>query len=162
MRKVRKIFEKYYPPGYDMTGEWWGIGLFLGFGFFFSMLEFFTRLARAELRIWKSMGNKLVLAEGSVREPFSSLAEGIWMFFLPLVIFTVLMMVYHYLYYFRETKSIYLMRRLPRGEWLWESCIQASVFCLGVEALFLGLVYLICYGAYRLAVWRIVSQVVQG
>ncbi|MCM1026415.1 MAG: hypothetical protein NC432_08250 [Roseburia sp.] len=158
MRKIREVLGKYYPPGYDVTVEWWGIGLLWGMGFFFSLLQFFYRLARAERRTYKYRGGELVLAGGSLAEPFASLAEGIWMFFLPLAIFTVFMIFYHYLYYFRETKSIYLMRRLPRRELIWENCIQAPACCLAAEALSVGLTYLLYYGAYRLALWRIVSQ----
>lgn len=162
MREAREVFKKFYPPGYDVTGEWWGIGLLWGIGFFFSIIQYFTRLARAERRTYEHRGGELVLTGGNVTEPFWSLAEGIWWFFLPLVIFTASMILNHYLYYFRETKSIYLMRRLPRRELVWENCIQAPAFCLGVEAVFLGLTYLLFYGAYRLAVWRIVSQIVPG
>lgn len=162
MREVREAFKKFYPPGYDVTGEWWGIGLLWGIGFFFSILQYFTRLARAERRTYESRGGEVVLAGGSVAEPFWSLAEGIWWFFLPLVIFTVSMILNHYLYYFRETKSIYLMRRLPHRELAWKNCIQAPVFCLGVEAVLLGLTYLLFYGAYCLAVWRIASQIKPG
>lgn len=160
MKRGKEDFTKYYPPGYEAAGEWWGIGLLWGIGFIFSAVQYFTGLGRAERRSYEWWGDKLVLVEGAVTKPFWSLVEGIWAFFLPLAVFTVLMIFHHYLYYFRETKSIYLMRRLPRRKAIWESCAQAPVFCLGAEALSVGLTYLLYYGAYRLAVWRIASQIV--
>lgn len=151
MRRKREKLKKYYPPGYDIMREWWGLATFWGLGLCFGM-QYFVRLYYAVNRLYIWRDDERVLIQGAVAEPFFSLAAGVGAAFLPLAIFTVLMIPYHYLYYFRETKSIYLMRRLPRRELILKSCVQAPVFCLGAEAVFVVLLHLLYFGIYLLSV----------
>ncbi|MCM1189911.1 MAG: hypothetical protein NC541_11525 [bacterium] len=151
MEKVREKWKNCYPPGYDISREWWGLATLLGLGFFLS-LGYFVRLGSAVNRLYVWVGNERVLAQGAVAEPFLSLTEGTGVLFLPLALFTLCMIPYHYLYYFHETKSIYLMRRLPRRELILSSCVRAPGFCLLAEGLFVAALYLFYFGIYLLAV----------
>ncbi len=158
MRRLWKLMErlrKWYPPGYEYGREWKGIAVMFGLGFGLS-LNFFARLTRAEKELYQYVGEERVrmLRSGAVAAPFPELTGNMWVFFLPMLLFTVSMSVYHYIYYYRETKSIYLMRRLPRKSLVLKSCVRAPAASLLLEALLISLLYLLYFGVYLLVIPR--------
>ncbi|MDE7297766.1 MAG: hypothetical protein K2N94_02910 [Lachnospiraceae bacterium] len=151
MLKKRFSFEKYFPPGYEYSKERNTAGFLLGFGAVMS-LHFFKNLLHAADRLYDHVQWRRVLRAGAVAPPFRQLVEDQWMLYIPLFLFLASMMLYHYFYYFHTTKSIYLMRRLPKRSVLFKSCVQGPLLYMGASAALLGVLYLSYYGAYRLVI----------
>lgn len=89
------------------------------------------------------------LIEGAVMTDFTQLLMGCEVGFLLVVLAMVLLGIYHYHYHTQGSKSVYLMRRLPRP---WELHIR----CLGLPAAgavgsmaVLGLLSVLFYLIYR-------------
>lgn len=143
---------KYFPPGYEYEKERNGAALLLGLGIVPSF-SFFRRLYAA----WDALycydrrdGRKLM--PGAVADSFWELAaEYLWLF-LPFFLFLAAMVVRHYLYYSRDTKSIYLMRRLPDKKILRGTCAQAPLLGMTVGIAAIIILFLIYYGIYILAI----------
>ena len=70
--------------------------------------------------------------------------------FVPYFLFLAIMAAFHYAYYHRETKSIYLMRRLPRRSVLVASCVRAPLLGMAVGAAAEAVLGVIYYGIYLL------------
>ncbi|MDE7223066.1 MAG: hypothetical protein K2O34_04715, partial [Acetatifactor sp.] len=82
------------------------------------------------------------------------LVTGHWGLYVPFVLFLAATMVYHYFYYRRETKSIYLMHRLPRRSVMFASCIKGPLLGMAIGAVALAALYLLYYAIYLLAIPR--------
>lgn len=109
-----KNFEKYTPPGIEFVNQFklCLIGLSAAIGWSVSYLAKYLT-ARSNLYAYSLKG--LVLREGAVITSFYDLVhDGLDSFdgFLMFYIVMLGVMVYHYIYYYQGSKSIYLMRRL--------------------------------------------------
>ncbi|MDE6924287.1 MAG: hypothetical protein K2P59_03360 [Acetatifactor sp.] len=143
---------EFLPPGYEFTEERNVAGCLLGLGMALS-LHFFVSLREAveELYYMDRIRGRIP-KPGVTAVPFLELVWGYAGLFLPLYLFLAGMMVYHYLYYYRETKSIYLMRRLPLRGVLWKSCVQIPLLGMGAGAVAMLMLFLLYYGSYLLLV----------
>jgi len=148
--KMLKNPGKFLPPGYVYTEERNMAGCLLGLAMVLS-LQFFARLQVAveELYYIDRIRGR-ILRPGVTAAPFLELVRGYAGLFLPLYLFLVGMMIYHYFYYYRETKSIYLMRRLPQRSVLWKSCVQIPLLGMGAGAVAMLVLFLLYYGGYLL------------
>lgn len=146
--------ENYFPPGYgyEYEQERNSALLLLGIGAGLS-LSFFGNLYRAVgVLYYEYEKHRQVLRETAVAASFGHLVAGHWVFYVPFVLFLTVMMIYHYFYYYRETKSIYLMRRLPQRGVLFKSCVKGPLLGLGIGAMALAGLYLLYYGIYLLVI----------
>lgn len=150
---LKKLFllEKYFPPGYEYRKERNTAGFLLGLGVVLS-LRFFKNLLHAANRLYDHIQGRRVLRAGAAAPPFRQLVEDQWMLYIPLFLFLASMMLYHYFYYYHTTKSIYLMRRLPKRSILFKSCVQGPLLCMGASTVLLAALYLSYYGVYRLVI----------
>lgn len=142
----------YFPPGYPYREERNAAGILLGMGMIFS-LRFLGRLHSAVEDLYYT--NRIygrTLRPGGVADSFLTLAGSSAGFFLPFYLFLAAMMIYHYFYYHRETKSIYLVRRLPEKGFLRKSCVQMPLLGMGAGAVAMAAMYLGYYGIYRLSI----------
>ena len=143
--------EAYFPPGYEYEWEWKGAALLLGIGAAFSLL-FFPGLCRAAEALYIDTDSGRVVREGAAAASFGQLTANHWALYVPFVLFLVAMMISHYAYYFRGTKSIYLMRRLPERGALFQSCAAGPLLGLWTAAAGLALLYLLYYGIYLMVI----------
>lgn len=88
------------------------------------------------------------LEQGAVMVDFDVLITGRMMGFFAVVAAALGIAASHYFYYFQGSKSIYLMKRLPRKSELWRRCLALPavivVFSLGM-AFLLTLIYFFIY-----------------
>lgn len=148
----RKKREGCFPPGYEY-GEQERIGgiFLLAAGALFS-LRFFGRLYGMIQNLYIYVGQKRMLREDAEVAAFGRLIQGPWVPYIPFSLFLIVMAFYHYSYYYRGTKSIYLMRRLPAKGVLPASCVREPLFGMAAGAAVFGLLELLYYGIYLLAV----------
>lgn len=143
---------KCFPPGYEeYEKERNAAGLLLGIGVLLSF-QFFGNLYHAVNALYEYVGRRRVLKAGAVAASFGRLVTGHWGLYVPWVLFLAAMVLYHYFYYRRETKSIYLMRRLPKRGVLLKSCVEGPLLGLLTGAAALAVLYLLYYGLYLLVI----------
>ena len=76
---------------------------------------------------------------------FGNALFGFWV-----VAFCLLLLpIFHYLWHGQGSKSIYLMRRLPRRSELWRRCLAGPAVLLGLTLLAGALTLLLCFACYR-------------
>lgn len=146
------------PPGFDYRSEINSNGVLFGLGVGMSF-QFLFRLqdAHDELFMWYrdlELGQTepvYQIKPGAVATPFVELMEGYWWWFLPWLIALLIWVVAHYASYHRETKSIYVMRRVKKSGVILKSCVLAPLAQMGLGLLIALVVYFIDYGWYLLA-----------
>lgn len=150
-RSLLRYPEKFFPPGYEYEWERNSAVLLLGIGVGLSF-QFFERLYQAAEVLYEYTDRKRVLREDVMAASFGQLVTGHWGLYVPLVLFLAAMTIYHYIYYYRVTRSIYLMRRLPRRGVVFKSCVMGPLLGFGMAAAFVALLYLLYYGMYLLVI----------
>lgn len=144
--------EKLYPPGYAYR---WELAVTAGLtlaAIFFSV-RFLVRLDNAVTALYYyGPAGERQLCPGAVIEPFHGIARGSWQAFWLPALSQAAIAVSHYCYYYRSTRSIYLMRRLPQRGLVLRSCLASPLLCLGLLALVTGVLWLLYLGCYFLAV----------
>ncbi|MBR3769648.1 MAG: hypothetical protein IKL06_03855 [Lachnospiraceae bacterium] len=153
MRKINvEKWEKYTPPGIEFTKQMTICltGISAAFGWSWSFLVKYLT-ARGEL--FERTMTGLVVRDGAMMQDFWNLVhedmdslDGFLVFYLVMIG----LMVYHYLYYYQGSKSIYLMQRLPDR---WE--IHRRNVTLPLVAIVLGVlteivVLLLYYAIYMM------------
>lgn len=115
-------------------------------------LQYFGKLGEAvDALYYVDRVRGRTLRPEAVATPFLALAGGYAVAFLPYFLFLAVMVLRHYSYYYQDTKSIYLMRRLPGKRVLASSCFRAPLFGMAVGILAEAALGLIYYGIYLLA-----------
>ena len=150
MLKKRFSFEKYFPPGYEYRKEWYAAGLLYVLGVALN-LRFLGSLWEARASLYYMDSTKgMTLRAGVVADSYFQVLGECPGFLLPFYLFLIALIFFHYAYYCRETKSIYLMRRLPDRKVLWKSCLQAPLMGMGRGTAGILVLYLIYYVVYLL------------
>lgn len=127
--KLKKFdIGKYFPAGYEYETEIKLLAVWL-IGSVICSSSFFYRyyLAYQKLFVYSAVMQKWVLKNGVFMEKFSILSDGIFRGFFLGFLFLGILVFWHYRYYYRESKSIYLMKRLPDRWACWKSCILVPV-----------------------------------
>ena len=150
-KKINKEkLEKYAPPGIDFANQlkFCLIGLSAAFGWSVSYLAKYLT-ARANLYEYSMVGQGL--REGAVITDFGQLVhEGLDSFdgFLVFYIVMLGLLVYHYLYYYQGSKSIYLMRRLPDRWEMHRRSVTLPFMAIMVGSLTELALWMLYYGIY--------------
>lgn len=150
-RSLLRNPEKFFPPGYKYEWERNSAVLLFGIGVALS-LQFFGRLHQAAEVLYEYTDRGRMIREDAAAASFWQLVTGHWGLFVPLVLFLTVMTIYHYIYYYRGTRSIYLMRRLPRRGVVFKSCVTGPLIGLGMAIVILAPLYLLYYGIYLLVI----------
>ncbi len=147
-----KRLEGYFPPGYEYRREAGLTGALFGLGAFFSLRflgALYNAVSDAQRMLQESVMRESV-SRGRVY--FAELAAGYWAFYVPAFLFLLVMPLFHYLYFYRETRSIYVMRRLPRRGVVFKSCVQGPLIEAGTVLASAVSLYLLYYLNYRLCI----------
>ena len=132
---------RYAPVGMKLHMEKtvWGLGL--GTSLVYSGL-FLLRFADACGELYEYKGVDRVLIEGAKIERFGVLLGNGLVGFAITAVVMLLFSIYHYLYHFQDSKSIYLMRRLSDRWELSRRCltlpVAAAVLSLAAAVVLLG------------------------
>jgi len=136
------------PPGYEIKGEYRVFWLWLIFSVIYSM-KFLLKYYDAYSNLFQYSRQGKVLNPYMRMPAFSALLEDAMRGFLFSAVLLIAVIIWHYLYYRRESKSIYLMKRLGNSRLLMKTYLGTAVV---YGAAYLGiylLLLLIYYGIYR-------------
>ncbi|NLW70628.1 MAG: hypothetical protein GX061_06060 [Eubacteriaceae bacterium] len=150
------------PPGVDakkeIRGILWGMVLCAVISFIF-----FIRLAEDynSLFYWNETGR--VLREGAAMRSFPQMLRGCFYGYYALMVCMAFLVISHYLYFYRSSKSIYLMKRLKNPFELHIRCFAlplvacaGCVVAMAVTAAVYGLIYRLVTPKELSAVWGVV------
>lgn len=139
----RKLVD-YFPPGINIMQQcawvvfgWIGSTIFSGMRF---SIRFWSR--RNSLTQWS--GSEMSL---QMMPDFSEVLLGTMAGFWIVICCMAALTVYNYYYHYNESKSIYLMRRLPNGGELHKRCLAFPVV---VTLISLGLAFLLLCVYYKI------------
>ncbi len=144
-----------FPPGYEYEKTYqrflifWSIAAAYSIRFFFDYAQ-----ARGNLFIttwvWKGNRQELtkVLREGAVIQPFSEIAVDCFLFFVPLIVLLIIEGITQYLYYFQESRSILLVKRMGERSFLWKTCVLGPVIGGLILCITIAVLSLMYYGVY--------------
>ncbi len=134
---------RYAPLGINVRSEWQGYVAGLAVAIVYSMiylLRYFN--ARENLYEWTLKGRELI--EGAMMPDFAELMDGTLLVFLAIALTMMGLVIYHYIYHRLDTKSYYVMRRLPSRWELHRRCLTLPMIGLlicGAAALIMIAIY---------------------
>lgn len=139
------------PPGIDIQRELKYIALGLAGAAIYSMgfiIRYFS--ARSNLYYYDYMNGKQVrrLDTEAVITEFDILTEGIFAGFAVFLLFLLAVCIWHYIYHYQGSKSIWLMKRLPKSIELYRRCAAVPLIAAVIGVLIMGLLLGIYYGIY--------------
>lgn len=138
---------RWTPPGLNLKSEKQFFTAGMVFAVIYAVL-FFGRYENALSRLYRYEFGRRVLLPGAVMPDFITLLDRYWAGFAVLAVCMLALMVYHYVYHWQGSKSIYLMRRLPnRGE-LHRRCLVLPLLAILLCILAAIILLLLFYGVY--------------
>ena len=148
MKKPRFELSRWAPPGMEL--RFWK--QFFWSGLFFSALYSMTFLMEFKSEwngLWADVEKKILWNNARMPAFFELLDKSLFGY-LVLSVGMVVMAVYSYGYFYRDSRSIYLMRGLPDRWELHRRCLPlpaVGILICTVTSLVNGMIY---YGIYRL------------
>lgn len=141
---------RHAPPGLELEGEkkLFGWGLLCAAGY---SLLFLVRYLDARDELFYDRLGKKVLWENAVMPDFAQLLGDALYGFAVLAVCLAGVAVWHYLYHWQGSKSIYTLRRLPDRWVLHRRCLTLPLAGLAVCAAAALALLLVYYAVYQLA-----------
>ena len=138
-----------FPPGYEWRGECIRAAVLYGLAFLHSLF-YFGALHEEYGRLFYYDGRtgEKVLRTGAKMMPYEQVLGNYLIGFVLLMAFALTIAVMHYLYYYQGSRSILLVRRLPKRSFLWMTCGAGPLLAIAILALTYGCLYLLYYGIY--------------
>lgn len=139
---------RYAPAGFPLKQELnlflWGLGgsLLYSTGFLFRYAD-----AREALYEMTNTGEK-VLIENAAMPGITILIRNAFAGFFILSLLALGAAIYHYLFHYHESKSIYLMKRLPNRWELYKRCFALPCLEILLSLLTALTLFLLYYGIY--------------
>ena len=149
IERIKAFTVRFSPPGADIKNEWrfYIIGNIISFTV---SLLFFASYAseRSKIYDYNRALKKYILNESATMTDFDQIMGGYLIGFVILSVIMLSLIIFRYSYYRQGSRSIYLMKRLPRKSEIHKRSIPlpvlASLSCL-VYAFILRLLYFILY-----------------
>ena len=152
--KIKMFHVKHFPPGMNMEKEKLFFSLGMCGAFFYSWTFVWRYIqARTELLAFTKLNSHPVTTWEPVgtMEAFPILLGNALVGFSLLALSMLGFVIWHYIYFWQGSKSIYLMKRLPNRmeihKMAWSYPVRSMVFCVGCA---FGLLVLY-YGVYIIA-----------
>ena len=146
----RRDLLRLFPPGFAYKRELTAAGVCLTLCFCFS-LGFFASFQSAKAQLYDVLLDRtLVLIPGAVMPDFCDIVLGHMKLFPAAWAASIFLACVNYAYHFQGSKSIYLMRRLPRKSELYRRCL-AFPLIFATAALLLAALLMMLYLLYYMA-----------
>ncbi len=147
MNEEKSWLDKYAPVGVNLAREVMGYIMAVTFSVFYSFL-FLGRYLEARSDLYEWANGERVLQNGAIMPRFEELADGCFNVFVIALIGMAAVIIYHYLYHYQGTKSIYLMRRLENKWELHRRCITLPIAAMLITAVIAVVLYFVYQGIY--------------
>ena len=138
---------RYVPPGSDLKPETRVFGWGMALSTLFSMV-FLAELFHERADLYRKAGSEMILKTGAFMPDFVEILHPFLLGFPILALCMAAFIPVHYACFYRDSKSIYLMRRLPSRWELHRRCLtvpMCAVLCCLAAALVLLLIYFAVY-----------------
>ena len=149
MKRLKAFIERLSPPGYGSKRD---VQLFIGWltgAFLYSLINFIGRYSRAVDSLYYRAGSqRLRLIEGAMLPDFGALVRPTLIAFLQGAVIMLILIALRYAYYHRGSKSVYLMRRLPKSMEIHKQSIPLPVMAALIMLLAAFAVMLIYFAVY--------------
>lgn len=144
----KKTIEKQLPPGVDSNTEIKAIAFGLLAAVVYSLSFIYKYIdARNKLFVYR-YGTVKTIMEGAVMPRFTELLndtmDGFLMFFGVMLV----MIGMHYMTYYKDSKSIYLMKRLPDKWEMYRRCVVVPLVAIFIQIITGAACLLLYYGIY--------------
>lgn len=151
---MKKKLEKYYPLGYDYKPEIIITALMCIFVSAWVFLSYRTGLLYELKPITQDHinGVRVIVETADFKVPSFISGLDVLETFLLVIIFAVLTAVYRYFYHYQHSKSIYLMKRLPKRNELCKRCVSGSVIISVIGLAFMVGLTAVCLMEYLMIV----------
>lgn len=151
---MKKWLEKLVPPGMKLGGPIGVIGVLLVFSTCWSTMVFRSNHWDDVLATcYWGFENEYWLKERYEMPEFAPMLRGCFDILIFYALVMVIMVVFNYRYHYRESKSIYLMKRLPNQWELYKRCIGfpiLGIICAGIVALMWIVGFYMYYDSFEL------------
>jgi len=137
---------RFAPPGLELRQEKQFFLTGLVCAFVYSLL-FLIPLRHAWNNLYQNVGERILLP-GAVMKDFGALLENSLAGFLVLACCMIGWIVYHYLYHYQGSRSIYLMKRLPKAWELHRRCLTLPLLGVLISFAAAFILLLIYFGIY--------------
>ena len=145
---MRINWSRHVPPGYDFKPEQTLLFSGIGLSILYSLFTYGNHLSNQLALLYWVEGSVRVLREGAVMPDFVEILDGtLTGYFLFSWCFAA-QIVAHYVYHYRESKSIYTMRRLPKRWELHRRCLTVPLVAIVTYLSLAFVTLLICYAVY--------------
>lgn len=140
---------RWAPPGFNLRPEKQFFVTGMACAVLYSFM-FFIRYgnARSDLFGYSHGSNIRILLPDAVMPDFYLLLEHYWAGLAVLAMCMLALIVYHYVYHWQGSKSIYLMRRLPNRFELHRRCLTLPLIAILICLLTAIILLLLFYGTY--------------
>lgn len=151
---MKKKLEKYYPPGYDYRPEIIITALMCIFVSAWVFLAYRTGLLFELKQVTQGHINGVRIIAETADFKVPTFVSGLDVFetFLLVFVFAGLAAVYRYFYHYQHSKSIYLMKRLPKRNELYKRCLGGSVIISMTGCAFMLGLMAVCLMEYMMIV----------
>ncbi len=144
---MNKAFSKLIPVGISVKKEAVGILTAMIFSFLHS-LSYFASYYNSYHNLYEYYDDKRILISGRKMTDFYILIEGSFKGFYVTAFLLVVLIIYHYAYHYKDSKSIYTMKRLPKKYELHKRCLTVPVICILLCKLFSVILIFIYFRHY--------------
>ena len=117
----------------------------------FSLITFITKFNDELDKLYHRNGSNRTLSPGAIMPDFVEIFDRSHWGFLVVIIAALAFIGGHYAYHYQESKSIYLMRRLPNAFELHRRCLSLPAAGIVIALLAAFVLLLIYYAVYMLA-----------
>ncbi|MDF2656212.1 MAG: hypothetical protein K0R19_2686 [Bacillota bacterium] len=148
-KNLQSKMESLVPAGIDLQQELKWIRILLTASFLYSFI-FLLALSNAYQGLFIYVAKKKVLMDGAIMPDFVKLLGNSLAGFLITVLSMIGILLYHYLYHFQGSKSIYLMKRLPDRWELWKRCLSLPILAALVSFCIAAVLLIVYFGIYLL------------
>lgn len=146
--KVKTKLEKILPPGINLKKGLIFYTCGVVCAFFYSLIFVVGYSIYRESLYTTFNGEKILANDGLMMPPFDELISGSMNGFIALALIMIVIIFENYAYHRRNSKSVYLMRRLPSR---WERhirCISLPLIGAAIALVMAVILYFVYFGIY--------------
>lgn len=145
---IKKI-QRLIPPGISVKAEVSGIGVAILLAAIHSLF-YFNNFYSAYNNLFEYYTGKKVLVTSRKMTDFWVVVDNCFDGFYIVIFLLFALCIFHYVYHYRESKSIYTMKRLPKRIELYKRCVTVPFICIVLCYVISGLLTILYFNHYMI------------